>query len=161
MATRKAPSRIKEVNLFIDGYGLFGTVESLTPPAANTKKEMQNGQHIDTGILEPMEFEAEVNITNPVIYKEAAKLQNAKLKGKGSYLEDGVSKAAVITLSGPLDVNPDAWKSGDVMKTKIKMYVNVYHLELGGEEVINIDLPNYIAKIGGVDIYEQTKSAVM
>lgn len=158
---RKLPSRIKEVNLFIDGYGLFGTIESLTPPSAKTKKEMQNGQHIDTGILEPMEFEAEVNITNSVIFKEAAKLQNAKLKAKGSYQEDGSSKGAVITLGGPIDVDLDAWKSGDVMKTKLKMYVNLYHLELDGEEVVNIDLPNYIAKIGGVDIYEKTRAAIL
>ena len=160
MATRKIPSRIKEINLFMDGYGMFGTVESLTLPSAKTKKEMQNGQHVDTGILEPMEFEGEVNITNSVIFKEAAKLQDAKLKAKGSYQEDGTNKGAVATLGGPIDVDPDAWKSGDVMKTKIKMYVNVYHLELDGEEVVNIDLANYIAKIGGVDIYEQTKANI-
>lgn len=161
MAARKLPSRIKEVNLFVDGYGLFGTVESISLPSVKTKKEVQNGQHVDTGILEAMEFEAEVNIVNMVIYKEAAKLQNAKLKAKGSYQEDGSNKAAVATLGGPIDIEPDAWKSGDAMKTKIKMYVNVYHLDLGGEEVINVDLPNFIAKIGGVDIYEQVKAAVM
>jgi len=160
MATRKLPSRIKEVNLFVDGYGLFGTIESLTPPSANTKKEVQNGLHVDTGILEPMEFEAEVNITNMVIFKEAGKLQNAKLKAKGSYQEDGVTKGAIVTIGGPLDVSADAWKSGDAMKTKIKMYVNTYHLDLGGEEIYDIDLPNYIAKIGGVDIYEKTKANI-
>ena len=160
MATRKLPSRIKDVNIFVDGYGLLGTVESLTPPAAKTKKDNQNGQHVDTGILEPMEFEAEINITNSVIFKEAAKLQSAGLKCKGSYQEDGANKAAVVTLGGPIDVEPDAWKSGDVMKTKVKMYVNKYRLELDGDEVIDIDLPNYIAKIGGVDIYESIRTAV-
>jgi len=160
MALRKLPSRIKDINLFIDGYGMLGTVESLTLPAAKTKKEVQNSQHVDSGILEPMEFEVEVNITNAVIFKEGAKLQTAQLKAKGSYQEDGENKGAVATLGGPIDIEMDAWKSGDVMKTKVKMYVNVYHLELDGEEVLNIDLPNYIAKIGGVDIYEQVKANI-
>ncbi len=160
MAARKLPSRIKEVNIFVDGYGLLGTVESLTPPTVKTKKEVQNGQHVDTGLLEPMEFSFEINILNEVIYKEAAKLQNAKLKAKGSYQEDGVNKGAVLTLGGPMDIEPDAWKSGDTMKTKGKMYVNVYRMELDGTEVIDIDLSNYIAKIGGVDIYEKVKAAV-
>jgi len=160
MATRKLPSRIVDINLFVDGYGLLGTVESLTPPAVKTKKENQGGQHIDTGILEAIEFEVEVNILNSVIYKEMAKLQNAKLKGKGSYQQDGVKKAAVLTFGGPMDVDPDAWKSGDAMKTKIKMYVNVYNMQLDGEEVIDVDLPNYIAKIGGVDIYASVRAAL-
>ncbi len=160
MATRKLPSRLKEVNLFVDGFGFLGTVESLSPPNPKTKKEVQNGQHMDTGMLEPMEFEAELNIMNMIIYKEMAKLQKAKLKGKGSYQEDGANKAAVITLAGPLDIDADPWKSGDTMKVKVKMYVNVYNLQLDGQEVIDIDLPNYIAKIGGTDIYASVRSAV-
>ncbi len=160
MPGRKIPSRIKEVNIFLEGYGFFGTVDTIKLPAVKTKKEQQLGQHVDTGILEPMEFEAEVNITNMTIFQEVAKLQNAKIKAKGSYQEDGSNKAAVATLSGPMDAEMDTWKSGDAMKTKIKMYVNVYHLDLGGDEVIDIDLPNFIAKIGGTDIYEQVKAAV-
>lgn len=161
MSIRKTPSRIKEINIFVDGYGLLGTVESLTPPTVKTKKEFQNGQHVDTGILEAIEFEAEVNISNMTIHKEASKLQNASLKAKGSYLEDGSNKAAALTMTGPVDISSDTWKAGDVMKTKIKQYVNVYHAEYNGEVVYDIDIPNQIAKIGGVDIYEQIRSAVM
>jgi Bacteriophage tail tube protein len=158
MATRKLPSRITDINLFVDGYGLLGTVESITLPAVKTKKENQNSQHVDTGVLEPMEAEVELNIMNEIIYKEMAKLKDAKLKAKGSYQEDGTKKPAVATLAGPMDIDPDAWKSGDVMKTKVKMYVNVYNLQLDGTEVIDVDIPNYIAKIGGEDIYEKVRA---
>lgn len=160
-STKQTPSHLTEVNLFVSGYGLFGTVESLTLPAVKTKKEELNGQHVDMRKLEPMEFEAEVHVLNPVIFEEAQKLRDATIKAKGAYEENKTQKGATATLKGPIDVDPDAWKVGEVLKTTIKMYVNTYNLELDGTEVYDIDLPNHIAKIGGSDIYEQARSSVM
>lgn len=161
MALRRLPSHIKDVNLFLDGYGLFGTVESMTLPAVKTKKEEQNGQHIDTGLLEPMEFEADVNILNQTIYAAMVMGQRAAIKAKGAYQEDGVSKSMAATMVGPVDIDPDAWKRGEVMKTKIKMYVNMYHLDLGGIPVIAVDLANSIAIVDGKDLYADVKAALL
>lgn len=55
----------------------------------------------------------------------------------------------------------DSLEEGKEFAQKIKMYVNVYNLELDGETIYDIDLQNVIAKIGGKDIYESTRSAVM
>ncbi len=161
MATRQIPGRVKELNVFVSGIGYLGTVESYKLPTVKTKKEQVNGIHVDSGLLEPMEFECDLNVVNSVIIGEANKLQDATLNLKGEYLENAVSKKLSATIGGSIDVEVDTLKSGDAMKAKVKMYVNVYHLELDGEEVYSIDLPNYIAKIGGKDIYESIRSAVM
>lgn len=159
--SKQTPSHLTEVNLFVGGYGLFGTVETLTLPTVKTKKEVLNGQQVDMRILEPMEFEAEVHVLTPLIHDEARKLREAVLKAKGAYEENNEQKTAVATMTGPIDVEPQSWKAGEVLKTKVKMYVNVYNLELDGTEVYDIDLPNHICKIGGTDIYEQARSAVL
>lgn len=161
MATRYLPGQAKEVNVFVSGMGLLGLVKSVQLPEVKTKKEVINGQHVDTGLLEPMEFETEVSSLNEPIYAEMAKLQTASLKAKGSLTENGVKKSFVATLTGPMDTTNDSFESGKALSQKIKMYVNVYHLEVDGQEILNIDLGNYIAKIKGVDIYESIRTAVM
>lgn len=160
MALRSFAGQTKEVNLFVDGMGFLGKVKSISLPSVKTKKETINGMHVDTGLIEPMEFETELNSFNQAIYKEMAKLQTAGLKAKGSLIEGGIKKTFVATLQGPIDVDIDSFEAGKTLSKKIKMSVNVYHLEIDGSEVLNIDLPNYIAKIGGKDIYEEIRSAV-
>ena len=161
MAAKNIPSKTKEINVFVSGIGFLGTIESYKLPVVKTKKDTVNGVHVDTQLLEPMEFEAEINSANSTILKEASKLSNASLKLKADYIENNETKKLVATLGGSVDIEVDTLKAGDNMKTKVKMYVNVYNLNLGGDEVYDIDLPNVIAKIGGKDIYESTRSAVM
>lgn len=107
-----------------------------------------------------LEFEATLNIASATIYKKASN-KSITLNGKTSYIENNVEKKMLATFGGFMDAELDTLKAGDNMKTKIKMQLNVYILSLGGDEVYNIDLPNMIAKIGGADIYESTRSAVM
>lgn len=161
MATRYLPGQTKEVNIFASGMGLLGLVKSVQLPEVKTKKEVLNGQHVDSGLLEPMEFETELSSLNELIFEEMAKLQTASIKAKGSLVENGKNKSFTATLEGPLDTSIDSFEAGKALSQKIKMYVNIYHLEVDGKEILNIDLGNYIAKIKGVDIYESIRTAVM
>ena len=157
---RKIPGTIKELNLFVEGIGFLGVVEDMKYPHVRTKKERVNGVVIDTGILEELVFEGNLTIASAEIYKHA----NGKsiiTKGKTAYVEGGVNKKMNSTFGGFLDAELDSLKVAEKMKTKIKMDLNVYNLNLNGEEVYDIDLLNDIAKIGGKDIYEATRSAVM
>ena len=160
MATRKIPAKAKELNIFVDGEGFLGTIEDVKYPSVKTKKDVVNGVVVDSGLLDVLEFEATLNIASATIYKKASN-KSITLNGKTSYIENNVEKKMLATFGGFMDAELDTLKAGDNMKTKIKMQLNVYILSLGGDEVYNIDLPNMIAKIGGVDIYESTRSAVM
>lgn len=161
MATRYLPGQTKDVNIFASGMGLLGLVKTVQLPEVKTKKEVLNGQHVDTGLLEPMEFETELSSLSELLFSEMAKLQIASIKAKGSMVQNGQNKSFIATLTGPIDTTLDSFEAGKALGQKIKMYVNVYHLEVDGQEILNIDLPNYIAKIQGKDIYESIRTAVM
>lgn len=155
------PGKMKRVNLFVSGLGLLGLVKNVKLPSVKTKKDVINGIHVDSGLLEPMEFECELTDFNEAMLKEASKLSEATLKVKGDYIKNNVNAKFTATLGGSLDVDMDSLEDGKEFAQKVKMYVNVYNLELDGEEIYDIDLQNVIAKIGGKDIYESTRSAVM
>ena len=155
------PGKMKRLNLFVAGLGLLGLVKNVKLPTVKTKKDVINGIHVDSGLLEPMEFECELTDFNKAMLKEASKLSKATLKVKGDYLDNNKSAKFTATLGGSLDIDMDSLEDGKEFAQKIKMYVNVYNLNVGGDEIYDIDLQNVIAKIGGVDIYEATRSAVM
>lgn len=155
------PGKMKRVNLFVSGIGLLGLVKNVKLPVVKTKKDVINCIQVDGGLLEPMEFECELTDFNADMLKEAAKLSEASLKVKGDYLKNNASAKFTATLKGAIDVELDSLEDGKEFAQKVKMYVNVYNLNLDGEEVYDIDLPNVIAKIGGKDIYESTRSAVL
>lgn len=155
------PGKMKRVNLFVSGLGLLGLVKNVKLPSVKTKKDVINGIHVDSGLLEPMEFECELTDFNEAMLKEASKLSEATLKVKGDYIKNNVNAKFTATLGGSLDVDMDSLEDGKEFAQKVKMYVNVYNLELNGEEIYDINLQNVIAKIGGKDIYESTRSAVM
>ena len=155
------PGKMKRVNLFVSGLGLLGLVKNVKLPTVKTKKDVINGINVDSGLLEPMEFECELTDFNAAMLKEASKLSEATLKVKGEYLNNNTNAKFTATLGGSLDVEMDSLEDGKEFAQKVKMYVNVYNLELDGETIYDIDLQNVIAKIGGKDIYEATRSAVM
>ena len=155
------PGKMKRVNLFVSGLGLLGLVKNVKLPTVKTKKDVINGINVDSGLLEPMEFECELTDFNAAMLKEASKLSEATLKVKGEHLNNNANAKFTATLGGSLDVEMDSLEDGKEFAQKVKMYVNVYNLELDGETIYDIDLQNVIAKIGGKDIYEATRSAVM
>jgi P2 family phage contractile tail tube protein len=161
MAASLIPGKMKRVNLFVSGLGLLGLVKNVKLPVVKTKKDVINGVHVDSGLLEPMEFECELTDFNRDMLKEAAKLSEAKLKVKGDYLENNTNAKFTATLGGSIDVEMDSLEDGKEFAQKVKMYVNVYNLNVNGDEIYDIDLVNVIAKIDGKDIYEATRSAVM
>jgi P2 family phage contractile tail tube protein len=161
MAASLIPGKMKRVNLFVSGLGLLGLVKNVKLPSVKTKKDMINGVHVDSGLLEPMEFECELTDFNRDMLKEASKLSKAKLKVKGDYLENNTNAKFTATLGGSIDVEMDSLEDGKEFAQKVKMYVNVYNLNVNGDEIYDIDLVNVIAKIDGKDIYEATRSAVM
>ena len=155
------PGKMKRVNLFVSGLGLLGLVKDVKLPSVKTKKDIINGMPVDSGLLEPMEFEGTLTDFNADMIKEAAKMSEASFKVKGDYLSNNKNAKFTATLKGPIDTDLDSLEEGKVFGQKVKMYVSTYNLNLNGEEVYDIDLQNVIAKIGGKDIYEATRSAVL
>lgn len=77
------PGKMKRINLFVSGLGLLGLVKNVKLPTVKTKKDVLNGINVDSGLLEPLEFECELTDFNAAMLKEASKLSEATLKVKG------------------------------------------------------------------------------
>jgi len=160
MAERRIPSIVRDINVFVDGTGFLGQAESCKLPSIKTKVEVIAGQHVDTGMLEPMEAEIEVRVMNPLIYDAIIKMGDATMLLKGAFLENGKAQTGRASLGGIIEVDHDAWKMTDGIKVKIKMRVNVFHLELNDKEVIDINKTKGFAKFNGVDLYDKINSAI-
>ncbi len=160
MGLRYRPGQTKDINVFVSGMGMLGLAKTAKLPEVKTKKESQNGQHVDTGMLEPMEAEFELSSLNEMIYLEMAKLEEATFKIKGAMVENGKDKNFVATLRGSTDVDTDAFEPGKALNQKVKIYVNTYDLKIDGKEILAIDVPNYIAVIMGRDIYAAVRAAL-
>lgn len=160
MAERRIPSVVRDINVFVEGIGFLGQAESCKLPSIKTKVEVIAGQHVDTGMLEPMEAELEIRVMNPVIYSAITKMGESSIMLKGAFLENGQAQTGRASLMGIIEIDHDAWKMTDGIKVKIKMYVNVFHLELNDKEVIDINKTKGFAKFNGVDLYDKINSAI-
>jgi P2 family phage contractile tail tube protein len=159
MAQRRIPAVIRDISIFVDGHGFLGQSESLKLPPIKTKKEFIMGQWVDTRMLEQMEVDLEIRNLSQIMFQSMG-TGEVTFKCKGGFFENGADKRAIATIGGSLDVDMDTWKMTDGLKTKIKVYVSTLHLELDGEEVLDIDTRNEIAKIGGIDIYQTLRNSI-
>ena len=151
---------LKNLNLFVDGRGYAGNVEELTPPKLTLKtEEFRNG-----GMDAPVEVEMgmeklEAGFSLTKYDADVLKLfglapGNIKpLTFRGSVSsEDGTEKPVVIQLQGMLkEVDPGSWKPGDKAMLKATVAVRYYKHTINGEVVHEIDVPNMIRIINGVD----------
>lgn len=151
---------LKNLNLFVDGRGYAGNVEELTPPKLTMKtEEFRNG-----GMDAPVEVEMgmdklEASFSLTQYDAEVLKIfglapGNTKpLTFRGSLAsEDGVEKPVVIQLQGMLkEVDQGSWKPGDKATLKGSIAVRYYKHTINGEVVHEIDVPNMIRIVNGVD----------
>lgn len=151
---------LKNLNLFVDGRGYAGNVEELTPPKLTMKtEEFRNG-----GMDAPVEIEMgmeklEAGFSLTKYDAEVLKLfglapGNLKpLTFRGSVSsEDGTESPVVINLTGMLkEVDHGSWKPGDKTTLKGTVAVRYYKHTVAGVVVHEIDVPNMIRIINGVD----------
>ena len=155
------PAVGRQVNVFVGGIGFVGkTEEYKLPDIKTTKVDGPNGVPVDTGILEKLEAEVTLNTLSDVIFTELSKLQNAQITLKSALSEGGVSKNSRASITGSIDIERDPFKPKETAKVKIKIHILTYQEEIDGKEVVNIDLPNNIAIVGGKDLYEEVRNAI-
>jgi P2 family phage contractile tail tube protein len=151
---------LKNMNLFVDGRGQAGNIEEITLPKLTSKtEEFRNG-----GMDAPVEVEMgmeklEMDFTLTRFDKEVLKLfglapGNTKaLTVRGVLVsEDGTKTPAIINCQGMLkEADAGSWKPGDKTALKLAVALRYYKLTINGEVVHEIDVPNMIRIIGGVD----------
>ncbi|RDH91911.1 MAG: hypothetical protein DIZ77_09365 [endosymbiont of Seepiophila jonesi] len=79
---------------------------------------------------------------------------------RGSVVNDsGEETPVVVNLQGMLrELDPGSWKPGEKATLKGSIALRYYKLTHGGEAIHEIDVPNMIRKINGVDQLAQTRT---
>ncbi|MGI1678975.1 MAG: phage major tail tube protein [Cellvibrionaceae bacterium] len=155
--------------LFVDGRGFAGNVEELTLPKLTLKTEEFRNGGMDAPIEVEMgmeKLESEFTLTR--FDKNVLKLfglapgQLTPLTIRGAVIsDDGTQTAVVVNLQGIVrEMDPGNWKPGEKATLKIMMALRYYKLTHGGDVVHEIDIPNMVRTIGGVDQLSAVRSAL-
>lgn len=164
------PKVLKYFALFLDGTSYAGEVESVVLPKLKRKLEDFRAG----GMLAPAKTDhgmegLEVEVTAGGWMKEILKqFGNAKADGVAMRFtgalqsdDDGEWHAVEVHMRGRWEeVDMGSAKAGDKSEFKAKLAINYYRLVWDGEELIEIDLINLIAKFGGVDVYAEVRKAL-
>lgn len=158
---------LKNMNLFVDGRGYAGNVEELTPPKLTFKTEDFRNGGMDAPVelemgMEKLEASFALTKYDPEVLKlfGLAPGNTKPLTFRGSVSsEDGTEKPVIIQLQGMLkEVDTGSWKPGDKMTLKGSIAVRYYKHTIDGVVVHEIDIPNMIRKVDGVDQLAKTRS---
>ena len=160
---------LKNMSLFVDGRGYAGNVDELNLPKLALKTEEFRGGGMDAPIEIDMGMEKlECDFTPTRFDKDVLSLfgvsagQAVPLTARGALVsDDGTQTAIVVNLQGMLrEVEWGSWKAGDKATLKIAMALRYYKLTHGGTVIHEIDVPNMVRTIAGIDQLAQTRSAL-
>ena len=159
---------LKNLNVSVDGRGFAGMATEFVPPKLDIIYEqiraggMDSSAPVDMG-MEPMECEMTLSGYDAELLKLWGLTgDNVPLTARGALQsDDGTVKAIAINLQGKfVGLDMGTWKPGDQSPKKMKMVPTYYKLTIADEELIEIDVPNMIRKISGVDQLAEIRSAL-
>ncbi len=169
MSANQIQQILKNINLFVDGRGYAGQVESYDPPKLTLKTEnyRPGGRDVEVKIdqgMEPLDakfvligFNSEVlKLWGVVANKEVPLTMRAAMED-----EDGAVTPVIINLRGKLlEVDSGTWKPGEAAKLNITLNAHYYKLNMGGIDVHEIDVRNMVRMINGVDSLAEQRAAL-
>jgi len=164
------PRKLKNFNLFGDGHNFMGQCNEVVLPKLTRKMEEHRGGgmngpvDVDLG-QEKLEMEHTYGGLMREIYEQygATRADGVMLRFAGAYQRDDtdvVDAVEVIVRGRHSEIDPGTAKAGDDTEFKVTSTLSYYKLVINNEVVIEIDLLNFIEKVGGVDRLADQRSAI-
>ena len=166
------PKKLKLMNLFNEGNSYCGQVSEVTLSKLSQKMEnwrgggMMGNVKIDMGHNDDMnELSWKLGGLDFNVLKQfgAVKVDSYGLRFAGSYQRDdtGETTSVEIVVRGRHEeIDMGNAKAGDATEHSIKTIWTYYKLSIDGKEVIEIDIPNCIFKVDGVDKYAEHRKNI-
>lgn len=160
---------LKNMALYVDGRGYAGNVETLTLPKLTMKTEEFRNGGMDAPIeveLGMEKLEAEFTLTRfdreTLTLFGLAQGQNIPLTVRGAIeSDDGALLSVIVNLQGFVrEVDFGSWQPGEKATLKLMVALRYYKLTHGPNVVHEIDIPNMVRKINGVDQLALTRTAL-
>lgn len=169
--SNQIPRKLKHFSLFVEGRGYAGRVEELTTPKLVRKMEeyraggMNAPIELDMG-MDKLEAEFTLAEYNEEMFKVWGVRDNAGigLRFKGALEADdgsGTVTPVDIVLRGRWrELDLGNWKGGDNATLKVSVALSYYKYNSNGEDLVEIDVPNMVEKVGGVDRLADHRAAI-
>lgn len=166
------PKKLKMMNLFNEGNSYQGQVGEVTIPKIARKFEDWRGGGMngnikwDAGLADDIsEFTWKLGGIDPLVIGQwgAATVAAHGLRFAGSYQRDdtGDTTSLEIVIRGRHEeIDFGNQKAGDDTEKTIKTIWSYYKLTIDNIVVVEIDIPNMIEKVNGVDLLEKHRANI-
>ncbi|MDR7024236.1 phage major tail tube protein [Pseudomonas peli] len=166
------PRKLKNMNLFNDGTSYMGVAKSATPPPLSRKMEGYRGGGMNGPVKadlgwtdDGIQFEWKTGGLDLIVLKQFGmiKADGVMLRLAGAYQQDDTGEvvAVEIVVRGrheTIDMGDSA--PGEDTEHSITTTCTYYKLTINGEDVIEVDLLNFIEIIDGVDMLAEQRKAI-
>jgi P2 family phage contractile tail tube protein len=163
---------LKGFNLFVDGRGYLGEVMELTPGNLSLILEDFRPGGFDMALpvdygMEPIEVNFTLSHWHPEIVALFGQYGNTRtaITFKGAYqLANGGSadvQPVNIYVRGIISaVEPENWVAGQNAPIAYTARASYYRLNIGGQDVLEVDIENARRVVNGVDQLEAMRNAI-
>lgn len=166
------PRKLKNLNLFNDANSYVGVVKSVTLPPLGRKMESYRGGGMngpvkaDLGFSDDgIQFEWKTGGLDLIALRQfgAVNASGVALRFSGAFQRDDtgdVSAVEVVMRGRHETIEMGDAQPGEDTEHSITTTCSYYKLIVDNEDIIEIDLLNFIEKVNGVDMLEKQRAAI-
>ncbi|AXA54725.1 phage major tail tube protein [Pseudomonas thivervalensis] len=166
------PSKLKNLNLFNDANSYLGVVKSVTLPPLGRKMEAYRGGGMNGPVKADMgfsddgiQFEWKTGGLDLIALKQfgAVNASGIALRFTGAFQQDDteeVSAVEVVMRGRHETIEMGDAQPGEDTEHSITTTCTYYKLIVDNEEIIEIDLLNFIEIVNGVDMLAKQRKAL-
>lgn len=166
------PRKLKNMNLFNDGSSYLGVAKSVTLPSLGRKMEAYRGGGMhgpvkaDLGFSDDgIQMEWKTGGTDLISLRQfgAVSASGVPLRFSGAFQQDDTGEVSSVEIS--VRGRHETIEMGDATpgedtEHSITTTCSYYKLTIDNEDIIEIDLLNFVEIINGVDMLEKQRSAI-
>ena len=166
------PRKLKNLNLFNEGNSYVGVVKSVTLPTLGRKMEAFRGGGMngpvkaDLGMSDDgIQFEWKTGGLDLISLRQfgAVNASSVALRFSGPYQQDDTgetSNVEVVVRGRHETIEMGDAQPGEDTEHSMTTTCSYYKLTVDGEEIIEIDLLNFVEKVNGVDMLEKHRTGM-
>jgi P2 family phage contractile tail tube protein len=166
------PRKLKNLNLFNDGNSYLGVVKSVTLPPLGRKMESYRGGGMNGSVKadlgfsdDGIQFEWKTGGLDLIALRQfgSVNASGIMLRFSGAFQQDDtgdVSTVEVVVRGRHETIEMGDASPGEDTEHSITTTCSYYKLTVDNEDIIEIDLLNFIEKVDGVDMLEKQRQAL-
>ncbi|PZP04894.1 MAG: phage major tail tube protein [Pseudomonas protegens] len=166
------PRKLKNLNLFNDGNSYLGVVKSVTLPPLGRKMESYRGGGMNGSVKadlgfsdDGIQFEWKTGGLDLIALRQfgSVNASGIMLRFSGAFQQDDtgdVSTVEVVVRGRHETIEMGDASPGEDTEHSITTTCSYYKLTVDNEDIIEIDLLNFIEKVNGVDMLEKQRQAL-